>query len=55
MNKPSDTPEITKRRAELEAVLGSGFRIPWIDYDPILNDLERQRERSSCKPVWTGD
>jgi hypothetical protein len=33
----------------------AGHAAPFTDYDPILQDMERQRARSACRPVWMGD
>ena len=43
------------RTASPQALRAAGYAAPFADYDPIADDMQRQRRRSACKPVWMGD
>jgi hypothetical protein len=46
--------EEAKIAANHEALRAQGIPIPWVDYDPILEDMERRRKQKPCIQ-WTGD
>lgn len=44
--------------AEFNAALeqsGVPMPTPWVDYDPIMQDMARNAEKSAFKPVFAGD
>lgn len=44
-----------ERHTSVEAIRTAGFRVPFVDYDPIAEDMQRARDRVTCCPAFQGD
>jgi len=42
-------------RFEAKVIAPGDTRVPFEDYDPILEDNRKRSARSAFKPFWTGD
>ena len=50
-----DSRAIAVRRDSVAALQAQGFRAPFEEYDPMMEDRKRHSEQSAFKPEWTGD
>lgn len=50
---PRSAVNVASLEAAIVAQTPSGK--PWVDYDPIMQDMARNAAKSACKPVFAGD